>query len=102
MGVGTDMVSIVKTNIKVFCKYAIENLTKYLPGGSYFVLKRNYSVPGYRPPTDIEYNYNARKVLSFISTKDEGTTNAGITYLYKYYVPFLYYHSPCCSSNCHI
>ena len=41
-------------------------------------------VPGDMPIIAIGYNYNARKVLSFIVIDNAGITNTGITYLYKY------------------
>ena len=41
-------------------------------------------VPGDRLLIDVGYNYNARKVLSFIITDNTGSTNTGINYLSKY------------------
>ena len=41
-------------------------------------------VPGYRPLVAIGYNYNSRKVLSFIVTDNVGITKTGIPYLSKY------------------
>ena len=81
MYVGAEMIGMSKINIKVLCKDNIENLTNYWPGGSYLVLKRKSVVPGDRPLFATGYKYNARKVLSFISTEDFGTKKAGIHYL---------------------
>ena len=38
MGFGADMIVMVKTNTKGFCKETIENLTKHCPGDSYLML----------------------------------------------------------------
>ena len=59
MDVGGDMVGMVKTDTNGFCKYAIDNLTKYWPVDSYLVFKRNSLVPGDRPIVSIGYKYNA-------------------------------------------
>ena len=41
-------------------------------------------VPGDRPLIAISYNYNARKVLSFIVTDNAGSTKTDIPYLSNY------------------
>ena len=79
-----ELIGMVKTNTKGFCKETIEKLTKYWPGGSYLVLRSKPMVPGDRPLIAIGYKYNARKVLSFIVTDNSGRTNTGIPYLSKY------------------
>ena len=79
-----ELIGIVKTNIKGFCREAIENLTKDWPGGPYLVLRSKPMVPGDRPLIAIGYKYNARKVLSFIVTDNAGSKNTGIPYLSKY------------------
>ena len=84
MGVGDDLVGMVNTNTKGFCKDTIEKLTKGWPGGSYLVLKIKPVVPGDRPLIDIGYKYNARKVLYFIVAYNIGSTKTGIPYLSKY------------------
>ena len=84
MGVGDDLVGMVNTNTKGFCKDTIEKLTKGWPGGSYLVLKIKPVVPGDRPLVDIGYKYNARKVLYFIVAYNIGSTKTGIPYLYHY------------------
>ena len=80
MELGAELIGMVKTNTKGFCKETIEKLTKYWPGGSYLMLRSNHMVPGDRPLVAIGYNYNARKVLSFIVTDNAGRTNTGIPY----------------------
>ena len=44
MDVGADMIGMVKTNTKGFCKNTIEKLTKDFPVGSYLVFKKKYVV----------------------------------------------------------
>ena len=39
MEFGAELIGMVKTNTKGFCKETIEKLTKYWPGGSYLVLR---------------------------------------------------------------
>ena len=84
MEFGVELIGMVKTNTKGFCKDTIEKLTKDWPGGSYLVLRSKSMVPGGRPLIDIGYKYNARKVLSFIVTDNAGSTKTGIPYLSKY------------------
>ena len=84
MDVGAYMVGIVKTNKKGFCKYTIDNLKKYLTGGSCFVLNIKSMVTWDGPLIVISYKYNTRKVISLIATEDTGITKSGITYLHKY------------------
>ena len=84
MEVGAELIDMVKTNTKGFCKETIDNLTKDLPGGSYLVLRSKHMVPGDRPLIAIVYEYNTRKVLSFIVTYNAGSTKTGIPYLSKY------------------
>ena len=80
MEMGAELIGMVKTNTKGFCKETIENLTKYWPVGSYFVLRGKPMVPGDRTLIAISYNYNARNVLSFIVTDNVGSTKTGIPY----------------------
>ena len=68
MELSVEVIGMVKTNTKVFCKDTIEKLTKNWPGGSYLVLRSKPMVPGGRPLISIGYKYNARKDLSFIVT----------------------------------
>ena len=84
MELGAELIVMVKTNTKGFCKEKIEKLTKDWPGGSYLVLRSKPMVPGGRPLIDIGYKYNARKVLSFIVTENAGSTKTDIPYLSKY------------------
>ena len=46
MELGVDLIGMVKTNTKGFCKETIEKLTKDWPGGSYLLLRSNPMVPG--------------------------------------------------------
>ena len=75
MELGVELIGMVKTNTKGFCKDTIEKLTKDWPGGSYLVLRSKPMVPGGRPLISIGYKYNAQKVLSFIVTDNVGSTN---------------------------
>ena len=84
MEIGAELIGMVKTNTKGFCKETIENLTKDWPGGSYLVLRRKPMVPKVRLLIAIGYKYNARKVLSFIAADNAGSTKTGIPYLSKY------------------
>ena len=78
MEMGAELIGMVKKNTKGFCKDTIEKLTKDWPGGSYLVLRSKPMVPGDRPLIDIDYKYNARKVLFFIVTENAGITKTGI------------------------
>ena len=84
MEVGADLIGMMRTNTKGFCKDTIENLTKDWPVGSYPALRSKPMVPGGRPHITISYKYNLRKVLSFIVTDNKGSTQTVITYLSKY------------------
>ena len=44
--IGVDLIGVVKTNTKRFCKAMIEGLTKDWPGRSYIVLGGKHMVPG--------------------------------------------------------
>ena len=83
MEVGADLIGMVKTNIKGFCKETIEKLGKDWPGGSYLMLRSKHMVPLDRPLIVIGYKYNARKVLYFIVIYNAGSTQAGLHYLSK-------------------
>ena len=84
MELGADLIGMVKTNTKGFCKETIKKLTKDWPGGSYLVLSSKPVLPGKRTIIGIGYKYNARKVLSFVVTDNVGSTKTGIPYLSKY------------------
>ena len=84
MELGSELIGMVKTNTKGFCKETIEKLTKDWPGGYYLVLRSKPMAPRDRPLIAIGYKYNAQKVLSFIVTDNAGSINTGIPYLYKY------------------
>ena len=86
---GTEMIGIVKTNTKGFCKETIENLTKDCTGGSYHVLRSNSVVPEGGPLIAIGYKYNMRKVIYFIVIEVAGNTKSGLPYLSKY--PYQFY-----------
>ena len=49
MELGAELIGMVKTNTKGFCKETNEKLTKDWPGGSYLVLRSKPMVPGGRP-----------------------------------------------------
>ena len=84
MEIDAELIGMVKTNTKGFCKDAIEKLTKDWPGGSYLVFRSKPMVPGDRPLIAIVYKYNAWKVISYIITDNSGITKTGIPYLYNY------------------
>ena len=84
MEMGTELIGMVKTNTKGFCKETIEKLTKHWPGGSYLMLRSKPMAPGGRTLIAIGYKYNAWKVLYFIVTDNAGSTKTGIPYLSKY------------------
>ena len=84
MEMGAELIGMVKTNTKGFCKETIEKLTKDWPGGSYLVLRSKHMVPGDRSLIAISYKYNARKVLYIFLTDKVGSTKTGIPYLSKY------------------
>ena len=84
MELGAELIGMVKTNTKGFCKETIEKLTRNWPVGSYLVLRSKPMVPRGRPLIVVGYKYNARKVLSFIVTENSGSTKTGIPYLSEY------------------
>ena len=98
MGVGVDMMGMVQTNIKIFFKETIKNLTNNCPGGSYLVLRSKPMVIGVRHLVAIGYKYNAQEVLSFIVAENAGITNSGIPYLSKY--PDQFYNVSICFVSC--
>ena len=55
MKLGAELICMVKTNTKGFCKETIEKLTKNWPGGSYPVLRSKPMLPGGRPRIAIGY-----------------------------------------------
>ena len=52
---GVDLIGMVKTNTKGFCKSMIEGLTDDWTDGSYIALSSKNIVPGERPLLDIGY-----------------------------------------------
>ena len=82
MELGVELIGMVKTNTKGFCKDTIEKLTKNWPGGSYLVLRSKPMVPGGRPLIAIGYKYNMGKVLSFIATDNAGSTKTDVYSLF--------------------
>ena len=48
MELGAELIGMVKTNTKGFCKETIEKLTKDWPGGYYLMLRIKPMVPGDR------------------------------------------------------
>ena len=46
--IDVDLIGMVKTNTKGFCKATIEGLTKDWPGGYYIVLRSKHMLPGER------------------------------------------------------
>ena len=81
MSAGVDYYGLVKTIYKGICLSILEHLVKDCLGGSYLVMTITPRVPGGRPLLVIRYKYNFRKILGFISTKGDGSTEAGDPYL---------------------
>ena len=81
MDIGTDMIGMVKTNKKRFCKEIIEKMTNNWLGCSYLVLMRKAMVTGDRPKIAKGYKYNAQKVLYFIGIEVAGSTKSVLPYL---------------------
>ena len=71
----------VKNTHNGFCLATLVKLMKDCLGGSYLVMTITPRVPGGRPLLVIRYKYNFRKILGFISTKGDGSTEAGDPYL---------------------
>ena len=71
-----------------FCLDILENLMKYLPGGSYLVMKITPRVPGGISLLEIGYKYNYRKVLGFIATEGYVSPEPGNPYLSSF--PVIY------------
>ena len=84
MKVCYELIGMVKTNTKLFCKETTGKIIKDWPGGSYLVLSRKPMVPRGRLLITIGYKYTTRKVLSFIVTDNVRSTQASLPYLYKY------------------
>ena len=78
---GVDYCGPVKTIHKGFCLATLEKLMKYWPGGSYLVMKSTPRFPCGRPLLAIGYKYNYRKVLLFIATEGDGSTEPVDPYL---------------------
>ena len=78
---GVDYCGPEKTIHKVFCLATLERLMKDWLGGSYIVMKSTPIFPVERPPLDIGYKYNSRKVLVFIATEGYGSTEPCDPYL---------------------
>ena len=72
--IGVDLIGMVKTNTKGFCKAMIEGLMKDWPSGYYIVLSSKTLVPGERTILDIGYKYITHKFLLFDATVGVGIT----------------------------
>ena len=62
----------------------LEKLMKYWPGGSYLVMNSNPRFSGEIPLLAIGCRYDSRKVLVFIATEGDGSTEPGDPYLYRF------------------
>ena len=94
VSIGVDLIGIVKTNTKLFCKATIEGLTKDFTGRSYIVLRSKPMVTGEMTLIAIGYKYNSRKVILVVATEGTGSTTLGIPYLSKY--PDQFYNASIC------
>ena len=81
MAAGVDYCGLAKKIHKGFCIATLENETKNFPGGSYLVMKSTPRVTGGIPLLTIGYKYNSRRVLRFITTEEDGSTETGDPYL---------------------
>ena len=81
MAAGVDYCGPLQMIDKGFCLATLENLMKYWPGGSYLDMKSTPRIPGGRPLLAIGYKYNSRKVLGFIATEGDESTEPGDLYL---------------------
>ena len=63
-------------------------------GGSYLVMKSTPIFPVEIPLLDIGYKHNSRKVLGFIATEGDGSTEPGDPYLS--FFPDIYYNFSVC------
>ena len=88
MEVGYELICLVKTNAKGFCKDTTDNLTKYWQVGSYLMLNTKPMEPGDRPLLAISYKYNFQRVFYFITTYMSRKPEYGITYLSKYHINY--------------
>ena len=100
MGVGFELIVMVKKNTKGFCKETIENLTKDWYGGYYLVLRSKPMVTRGRPLISIGYKYNAWKGICFIVTYTVGITQTGPPYLSKH--PIQFTNVAICPVACHL
>ena len=99
MEVGSNLIGMVKTKTKLFCKETNEKLTKYWTGCSYLMLRIKHMVPRVRSIIAINYNYNVRKVLIFIVTYNTGITQVVVSYLSNY--PDQFYNVSILPVACH-
>ena len=74
MAAGVDYCRTAKKIHKGFCLATLEKLVKYWAGGSYLIIKITPRVPGGRPLLAIGYNYNSSKILGYISTEGDVST----------------------------
>ena len=95
---GVDYSGLAKTSHKGFCLYTLEKLMRNWLGGSYLVMKGTPIFPGARTLMDIVYKYNSSKVLVFIATEGDGSTEPGDTYLA--YVPDIFSNVSVCPVVC--
>ena len=82
-----EFVGIVKTAHSKFPKAELETIMSNWPGGSHMVMER---VGSSRPDDTLPplfvlgYKYNSRKVISFICTKEAGSTELGEPYVARF------------------
>ena len=74
---GHEIIASVKSNSGWFPRKQIESKMKDWPGGSYLVLECKTPENGV-DLVAIGYKYNSRRVLTFVMTKDAGSTAPGI------------------------
>ena len=74
----------MKTSHKGFCLATLEILIMDWPRVLYLVIKITPRVPSVRPLLEIEYKYNYRRFLEYISTEGYGSTEPGDPYLSRF------------------
>ena len=84
MAAGVDYCGPAKTSHKGFCLTTLEQLMKDWTGRSYLVMNINPIFPGEIPLLTIGYRYNSRRVLGFIATEGDGSTEPGDPYLSRF------------------
>ena len=79
---GVDFVGPVKTATRLFPIKELQDILEKWPGGTSIVLEGQG--PKETPLLAIGYKYNSRKCLTFVATRDSGSTENGKPYLARF------------------